>query len=771
MWYQKSKNSLWLNFKFKFMYNKILAKSNGKTLIEHSIECMKNAEDICNQLGIGGKLKEQAMFAALFHDIGKCTAEFQEHLSNSNKKLSVPHNYISGYFIKNYIEKLDPVVLKAILYHHPLLENDTKKFNGGIDDDDLDLMKGVADYLFSEFKNTVNSELFNSNDDLTMSQTLDITRYPYFENDSMGNNPQSLLVTNIVRMSDILASSKNDVFPFNNVYDNSFEIVKPEKYDSERFNNQVKLSEDCFNTKDSLINAITGFGKTMVGLLYILKSEHKGYWVCPRTIIAEGVYKNIMNELSELGLDQKVSVSLLINGKYVYGDDDSRIVVTNLDNFFNPNISTKYNERCLDMFKSNVVFDEFHEYLSEDAIMAGFMTVLSCRNLYPNVKTLYMSATPIHCLYNILGDNNAVEVFPKSDMPLFGQDKKVKITFSDTFSTKDKMKGINHLISVPTVKSAQMIYNEKITDECYHAQFTASDRKSKIDQLYNTHGKDCVTNDSYVSTNALSTGLNVSFDNMTIITPTPERLLQVGGRVNRYGIRELSEYNILTSKALNGKLKSDKCFLEKSKPLNGIPVLPVIDAWLSFLKKYVEEHGEDGVLYLKDLYTAREEFYVSKEGRKVFSNYFSRILNKSFDNLALITYSYSAKKIDVNDDSVTIVNKPSLRASNDAIFVKVYDIVTKKIVDEPIQFTIGTFGVNKSNLQDVVDDAVKYIDSLPSSDNPYYNNKYLWENMKKKNSAKMFERLFDMAKNSNTPFFVSSSVLAYTKTIGIFGVK
>lgn len=39
------------------MCNKILAKSNGKTLIEHSIECMKTAEDICNQLGIGGKVK------------------------------------------------------------------------------------------------------------------------------------------------------------------------------------------------------------------------------------------------------------------------------------------------------------------------------------------------------------------------------------------------------------------------------------------------------------------------------------------------------------------------------------------------------------------------------------------------------------------------------------------------------------------------------------------------------------------------------------------
>lgn len=753
------------------MINKILAKSDGTTLIHHSIECMKNAEDICNQLGIEGKLKEQAMFAALFHDIGKCTAEFQEHLSNSNKKLSVPHNYISGYFIKNYIEKLDPVVLKAILYHHPLLENDTKKFNGGIDDDDLDLMKGVADYLFSEFKNTVNSELFNSNGDLTMSQTLDITRYPYFENDSMGNNPQFLLVANIVRMSDIISSSEKVEFPFNNVYDATLEIIKPEKYDGERFGYQVNLSEDCFNTKNCLINAITGFGKTMVGLLYLLKSEHKGYWVCPRTEIAQGVYKNLIDELNALGLSENVSVSLLISGKYEYGNEDSRIVVTNLDNFFNPNTSTKYNERCLDMLKSNVVFDEFHEYLSEEAIMAGFLTILHSRNLCPLVKTLYMSATPIHELYNILGDGNSVEVFPKATIPLFGQDKKVKVTFSDTFSTGNKMKGINHLISVPTVKSAQMIYNKKITDECYHAQFTISDRKAKIDQLYKTHGRDCVANDSYVSTNALSTGLNVSFDDMTIITPTPERLLQVGGRVNRYGECELSEYNILTSKALKKDFKSDKCFLEKSKPLNGIPVLPVIDAWLTFLKKYVEEHGEDGVLYLKDLYTAREEFYASKEGKKVFNFYFNKILNKSYDNFALINYTYSGKKNEIDDNSITIVNKPSLRASNDAIFVKVYDIVTKKIVDEPIQFTIGTFGVNKSNLQDVVDDAVKYIDSLPSSDNPYYSNKYVWENMKKKNSAKMFEKLFDMAKNSNTPFFVSSSVLAYTKTIGIFGVK
>lgn len=752
------------------MCNKILAKSNGKTLIEHSIECMKNAEDICNQLGIGGKVKEQAMFAAMFHDIGKCTAEFQNHLSNSDSKLSVPHNYISGYFIKNFIKKIDKTVLKAILYHHPLLASDVNKF-AGVDDEDEEIMRCVASNLFNEFIKYTNSTLFNVNEELSMAQPLDITRYSYFENDSMGNNPQFLLISNIVRMSDIISSTDKIEFPFNNVYDTALDIVKPETYDSERFNNQVKLSQDCFNIKDSLINAITGFGKTMVGLLYLLKSSHKGYWVCPRNEIAQGVYKNLIDELNALGLSENVSVSLLLSGKYVYGNEDSRIVVTNIDNFFNPNTSTKYNERCLDMFKSNVVFDEFHEYLSEEAIMAGFLTILHCRNLCPNAKTLYMSATPIHCLYNILGDNNAVEIFPKADMPLFGENKKVKITFHDKFSFGNKMKGLNHLISIPTVNSAQMIYKKKISDECYHAQFTTTDRKNKIDQLYKTHGKDCVANNSYVSTNALSTGLNVSFDNMTILTPTPERLLQVGGRVNRYDTCELSEYNILTSKALKGDFKSDKCFLTKTKPLNGIPVLPVIDAWLSFLKTYVEEHSEDGVLFLKDLYAAREEFYASKEGKKVFNQYFERIMNKSFDNFAMINYTYSAKRNDIDDNGITIVNKPSLRASNDAIFIKVYDIDAGKIIDEPIQFTIGTFGVNKSDLQNVVDDNVKYIDNLPSSDNPYYNNKYSWENIKRKNSAKIFDRLFEMAKNSNTPFFVPSSLLAYSKTIGIFRIK
>lgn len=745
-----------------------LAKSDGTTLISHSVEAMKNAEQICEQLNINdANLRHQAMFAALFHDLGKATESFQEYLADENVKVDVPHNYVSGYFLKNYLETMDDTVLKAIWFHHPLYSNSDNVRNYMMTDEDIISLKEMADALLEEFTNYTHTTLYKAKTECS-DNYIDLDKYPYFERDSKGNNPQFLLLVNIVRMSDIIASSTTD-FPFNNIYPNSLEIIKPAEYDEIRFNYQKQLASECFDCKDSLINAITGFGKTMVGLLYLLKSEHKSYWVCPRNEIAQGVYKNILGELKALGLQDTVSVSLLLSGKYEHGDEDSRIVVTNIDNFFNPNTSTRYNERCIDMFKSNVVFDEFHEYLSEEAIMAGFMTILHSRNLCQNAKTLYMSATPIPNLYDIYGDTNEinVKVFPKDDTPLFGEDKKVKITFGSEF--KGAFKGSNHLVSVPTVKSAQLIYNKSKTDQCYHAQFTRADRENKIQELYDTHGKGCNVQNSYVSTNALSTGLNVSFDNMTIITPTPERLLQVGGRVNRYGTNDLSEYVILDEKVLKKDFKSDKCFLEKTHPLKGVSVLPLINAWLEYLKAYVDAHSEDGTLYLKDLYNAREEFYASEGGKRIFGRYFERIQLASFNNLSQITYTYSGKRLE-DDDSKTIVNKPSLRASNDAIFIKVYDMNTKKLIDEPIQFTIGTFGVDKYDLQDVLDGMVRYVESLPSTDNPYFKSKYVWENMSKKGNAKIFEYFLEKAKNSSTPFIVTQ-VLSYTKNLGLFGTK
>ena len=410
------------------MKNKILAKydkltGNKITLIEHSIKTAEVAKKLCENFS---NIKDNnnpffdkcAVIAALFHDIGKATESFQNHLLKGSET-KINHSIVSAVIAMNRLNfKFDrggnskKVISRAILYHHPVsftisdkeigdnvsIDYSFLKDNLLISDNDnsniIEIINNLVEYYNAHFSSDSNDKISVDADYETNSISKE---YIVSKNDDL-----FFAICNIVKFADIISSSGKSIEEY--IYRNNFneKIIfnKPANYD-DRFEKQIEYAQKLFEDKRlSVFDCQTGFGKTLLGLKYLLSNNKKGYWICPRNTIAEGIYNTICKEIDALQLNGKVSVGLLLTNEWKAGNENADIIVTNIDNFVRPTFRTDSNNRCYNMLSCNCIFDEFHEYIDDEAIMAMFQVILSARYKYMfETKTLLLSATTIDYFY------------------------------------------------------------------------------------------------------------------------------------------------------------------------------------------------------------------------------------------------------------------------------------------------------------------------------------------------------------------------------------
>ena len=337
-----------------------LAKSNGYSLEAHlidtAIKCKEYAEKVTNDK----QLIAYSYLAGLFHDYGKCTSAFQKYLIGDGE--SVEHSVTSAMFINKFINYdklsfdsvLKSAITRSVLFHHPVIKkNENIEPNSILTSDEIEFGKHLIniynDNIGKEYgcEISINSQFIEEylNEEYDCMNFNNYTPF-YYDEDNLGKiNSTVFFFVLILRQADILSSNKNlniDDFTIIKSYKN-IKINKPEGYD-ERFDEQLAKSEELAKKPITVFKAQTGYGKTMLGLLYLLQNNKKGYWICPRNTIAQGVYQTLVKEVHALGLN--ISVGLLLTGIYKDCINDNienfekgikvpDIVVTNIDNFFN----------------------------------------------------------------------------------------------------------------------------------------------------------------------------------------------------------------------------------------------------------------------------------------------------------------------------------------------------------------------------------------------------------------------------------------------------
>lgn len=667
----------------------MLAKSNGMSLELHSKCVAKIATELSKQLLPEDFLSEnleKIQISALIHDIGKCLEGIQKYFKSFNAQdvqesdemeLGTIHHHEASWAIAMCLfdKSKFEYALNAIYWHHakPIYDKETKESDyisnilNKISESEIEeIYKNLSILIpkalipFEQFINNIKS--FKESGEKTPS---------YYSPTESRSNQHSILYRTILISSDRISSSlsirenelvlSDDNF-CKSLLENSKKLLTasiPSFYDKERVNLQIEIAKQCDENKTTIVKAPAGFGKTLVGLLWTLNRENKLLWVCPRNVVVESVYDSILSEINSLGLNGKISVELFVTGNRKQSTNpdlkvfQSDIVVTNIDNFLAPVSKNRFGIWGVEILKRDVVFDEFHEFITESALFSGFVEIMKIRNSIVKCNTVLLSAT--NFMFNFLWDTpiKKTKILPNNEEHYpAAHSKSYKVEFVHENELVNKK---NSLIITNSIFNAQLKKKNLNMDLLVHSDFLEEDKNEIFAVLFENYKKGSTNENkpSVASAPIIQASMDVSFHDISKSSLSPEADVQAIGRCNRWG-----EYDDSTIRffRIETERKSERKAIKVLYDLN------LNDIWYDFLQKEIESYNYK--ITLNDLYKIYNKFNKTHEEQiKAFVRGKYKSSLNSLSNIEPVKYGIGSgsKKV-----SIAVA---SMRTNGDSIFI------------------------------------------------------------------------------------------------------
>lgn len=624
----------------------ILAKSNPSiSLQEHSIAVNKLALRLFDYYTTGKYVadfanegwREIVDLASLYHDIGKATTQFQNKLNNNldeldsdykpKDKIPYLHNQVGAAVVYYHIDRGENIrnhVCNIINWHHGIIgdNKDTYEIYSKIDPSDINTILSEGNSL----KNIIGSK-----------KDIGKNVFDFYQKEE--GRFKLYYCRNIVILADRLISEFYN-FPINsdevdsmvnsileNYLNGNERIIgepifdKPSHYDEQRYNSQQEIVDKAVNNKISIINAPAGFGKTGIGLKWLFKtSNKKSVWVCPRNSVAESVYKSVLQELDSHNI-KDVKIHLLLAGEIKennYGSlepdlHDCDIIITNIDNFLKPTVDNGSMVDFIKLCTTNVIFDEYHELIQDNALFYLFISIMNIRNvMVKDSKTLMISATPnvLNHLWDTASNTSVILPQQYKHYPAI-HNKGYKI-----LKGKDIMD--NSAVINNHVVNAQRNYIGYNSDKILvHSYYEKSRKESIIDEIYEKYGKQTKRNlnnkPAVISAPIIQASFDISFKDLSESVINPDSSIQRIGRCNRWG-----EYE-----------ESTISFFSEDSEIDGLDDPEIASHWFNTLS---DEIGK--IITLDDFYNIYNTFISTKT--QLIKNYNANILDRSKDGASKI---------------------------------------------------------------------------------------------------------------------------------------
>ena len=773
-----------------------LSKDNGKTLEQHFIDGITVFDKIVKELSIDIKKNEKIInlckYVILLHDIGKTCDIYQKRYKGENIDDITRHNVIGYYLLKNIIDwnKITygkDILLYSILFHHKswnVNNNDTLDRYYNLNDIYNiivyynNIIEKYKDYLGCESIFKDNLENLNLEDcvlyDIKVFKFLNLsnTETPNLIS-QISNFSDFELVFTITRYVDWLISGSNSVN--NKRHSNIFinDLICPDNFDKKRWYEQLESSAKCFNKPLTILNATMGYGKTLVGLMYCLRSENRLYWVCPDNELSISTFFNIKDLIKICGINLKTS--LLLSNQWIDSPDEYNvdIVVTNIDNYVNGIFRNGKTLINFDMLSSNCIFDEYHEYAyQKNALLPLFISMIKVRKQINNIKTLCLSGTPII-------DKKYIDINDDDIIKIEGIEciKKVNLKFINEEDLINELQFNNdYFVITSSINHSQELYKtikeEKDNIYCFHSLFDNNDTKNKIDNIIKCNGKNKSKKScTLITTSIFSRGFDVSFKKCYLINPTPYMIEQATGRIERWNTNNIGEVIIVISnKSQLTSIYKNGDFYIKNK----------YNIWNEHYKPYLEQLKEfynNKEITIKELKSFRESFFNEKYSKNKdsksnitrFQNIITNNIKEGIEILQNIEYTDGIKpNITKSDNCSYTSDKTSVRGNNlNRFFIVTTDkylngnFQTSDIINIP-EYFFGEDGFYNLNNDNIIQNIRKYFEL-----NKDKQSLYGIKNIKKwKTNYNLFKHLLNKAKCSNTPFPLLCNY-TYSQEIGI----
>lgn len=659
------------------------------------------------------KFKQELILTAALHDIGKCSKRFQKELNKceltddgnymlpktkKNSSHFIPHNVSGWAYLYYYCKNISDIIKNNILYHHTVDPTFGKMTVLDIvKDDDMvnskdnydEFYKYIIRYCNDTYGLDCNIDITEAYDDdektvdgVSLYRQVKAKDHSFYYS-LMDNASKYLIIRSIIVFADRFVSAHYNKIDLMRNDDNSFfeeeisdKIINSSKkwtdnvnelkdefgnsvYDSERLVEQNRLLEDIGKHPNNIVSASAGFGKTLVGLRWILRNNKKALWVVPRNVIAEGTYRSVCRERDKMGYtEDDISIGLLITGQWKHGSIDSDIIITNIDNFLSMMIKNNMAGNLIKEIGCNIIFDEYHEFLCRQELFAGFIEFVYTRCKFTNSKTLLLSATPLRFDEAYFNDKDININFLKAKA--YNGQMKVKINFLNMANMNYlSIKEQDSFVICNTVGQSQELFKRlgKGNDILIHSKFPTSRRLEIENKIYEYHGKDSIVaeRNNIFGTNIIGVGLDISAMNIYDFVITPENTIQrVCGRGGRFGEKEYNnEINYVICNLNNNR--------SNSHLINELISNSLHTKWLKILESL------DGSTVTKDdLYELYYNFYNENknEAKKLWSSFLDESSRKL---MSLRPYKTFTKSKDGTNNKLS--DKQSYRGVGNSIYV------------------------------------------------------------------------------------------------------
>jgi CRISPR-associated endonuclease Cas3-HD len=669
----------------------MLAKSTGLKLDTHSSIINEVSSLLLNNMVADDnflvKYSETIKLSSLLHDIGKLTEKFQDFLNGKIKKpnLKFRHNEIGWAFLSKYlsyeIQNRD-IILNIVYWHHGISNvvgknTDTEILNSICDTS----INNMLTYLISIVgENNINQDV----------EFLDSALAPlFYPSTNRQTLPELQLCRSIVITSDRIGSNLNSVDEVCvDLIEKYFQTINPinlgvTKFDgSVRFEKQKEIVQQTNNT--TIIKAPAGFGKTIMGIMWGLKYNKKTIWVTPRNTIAESLYLSITEDCNNLNINPSIQLILSNEIKKTNNQDlkmfESDIIITNIDNFLAPSFKNDIMDSSSLLLGANVIFDEYHELISDAPFMGLFVNIMRIRHRLTKTNTLLLSATPIEAEF--LWDTMSVKtnILPNKETHYPAvHNKPYKL---NTITHRPNITpNTSSLVIKNTIKSAQQEKTNSHYSLLLHSDFTDDKKESDFNQLINQYGKKSIISDkkeNVIGTHIIQASLDISFNHLYENVLSPQSTIQRIGRCDRFG-NSIGETSITIVKEINQDRESSRLNKSEIKIKDILYNRNLSDNWFDYISEFKNRN-----LTLDELYVIFNKF--NQEN----SNTIKQYVKAKYDNsIVFLSRIYPVKFDKKSESDVLTAGANKLRSVNSELFF----IVKHQTKDEWVgPFTKEIFG-------------------------------------------------------------------------------
>lgn len=632
------------------------------------------------------------------------------------------------------------------------------------------IFEGINSSLLKDraslFKNSLNhlmrSILITADRIISSISSKDLEEY-------INNKDLDVLMVNIDQEdnNEVTLGIKNMLDQFNIKYPNS-----------ERNKKQNNCATDLANVDDiCILSGPAGVGKTKIMLEWVNKKDKnkKIYIIAPKTSICFSLYE----ELKENYLPDNSIQLLTGENKFFYQNNieeeltekayfECDIVVTTIDQILMLMLSHKKIDVFLDVLNSTLIFDEYHEYLDQSAILILFIQIIQLKKIFNNKDCLLVSATPnyflVHDLLGIKIKNHIVKIdsFNQKDYNLdikYFDDKNASELDYDMYNNYNT----DTLLIFNTAQKSQysaILANKKQENNTlvYNSKLLPNQRSLVFKKIKKEFGKITPTKNYVVRSGPiLQASVDISTNNMLTEISTIDNIYQRMGRLNRWGQEENAQYTIFIPNDLSD-LSSKNASIKLALGQN-------LNSTIAF-KEFLSKQTTLKKFQLKHFYSLYEDFFgqestktayskdwklIKEEAKKIFSNGFEPI-------------QYT--KVLISND-VKVISKNSLRGNSIFAYVANLDYKNnKEQKDFSTDFKNQIVSIKKEIYPSIIETNVLLEESRKQINNHSDTiTQYIYDNLNEKtNLAKNVSKnvskipvnlLLDFARTELTPIILS----------------